>query len=87
VNDGIEDMAERFNSKADFIRFLKALKEDADANSEGWENPSLPTFVEAMSAWAEDSCGYYNNFGIEIDTSKPSWRFFADILLAARVYE
>lgn len=83
----IEDMVEQLNSKADFVRFLEALKRDSDANSESWENSTVPTFIGAMFGWAVDSEGYYENLGIEIDTSGPSWRFFADVLLAARVYE
>jgi hypothetical protein len=87
VKKDIEDIVEGLNSRADFIRFLDATRHDATNTLQEWENQTVPDFIEAMSAWADDCPQYYKNIGIEFDAEQPSWRLFADILLAARVYE
>ena len=43
----------------------------------GWENTRVADFLEAMGAWARDS-----RLG-----EAPSWRAFAQLLLAGKGYE
>jgi hypothetical protein len=72
-----------------FIAFLDALHSNfiSSANKDVWENPTLDRFLEAMTAYANDIQGYYNNTGQGINADIPSWKVFADILLGATIYE
>lgn len=87
-------MADRVNSKETFLDFVAALRADWEASraeesaqpsspcspaARGWENPDLGRFLEAMHAWTED-------MGDRV-ASQPTWRTFADMLIAAKVYE
>ena len=46
----------------------------------------LVRLLEALAAWVDDMEGYYLNIGKPI-TEKPDWQMFADILVAAKIYE
>jgi hypothetical protein len=73
-------------SKADLVEFVRALRDDLQANPEAWENASLDRYLSALASWLEDSDGYYQNQGRAIPVS-PSWRDVAEILMAAKMYE
>jgi len=77
----LHKLVERVDSKETFLEFVTALRTDLAAhNSESsWENPDLKRFLEAMHRWSED-------MGERVPAS-PSWRTFADMLYAARIYE
>jgi hypothetical protein len=82
LSDQINDV----ESKERLADFVAALAIDLRENAREWENVSLDRFFGAMEAWIRDMDGYYKNTGQPIlDT--PTWRTFADILFAARVYE
>ena len=72
-----------------FIIFLEKFYEGylENKDKEEWENPTLERFLEAMTRYAKDVQGYYNNFHLNIDADVPSWRVFADILTGAKGYE
>jgi hypothetical protein len=70
-----------------FIKFLHLLREDFLNNKSDWENYDMDSFLEALSAYAKDLQGYYNNSEQKIDADVPSWQAFADILLGAKIYE
>jgi hypothetical protein len=74
-----------------FIKFLEILRNDLNANQDQWTNQTLDDFLEAMTRYAEDIQGYYDNqekeTGEHINADIPSWRTFADILKGARIYE
>lgn len=70
-----------------FIQFINLLRQDFIKNSSNWENKNLDTFFEAMSSYAGDIQGYYNNTKQEINADSPSWQTFADILKGATLYE
>ena len=74
-------------SKADFNLFLEQMLKEIQSGRGEWENNTLDRFLEAMLAWSNDADGYYKNFNLEIDHQVASWRVFADLLAAARVYE
>jgi hypothetical protein len=63
-----------------FAAFVNQLRAELDdpKRSEEWENTDLPTFLEAMAAWAGD-------------WQKPAesnpWRHAANLLVAASIYE
>ena len=87
-----EELLDQIESRDDFLRFLDALGADCQAMeaaerksppspfgsaANGWENTRLGGFLEAMAAWARDS-----RLG-----DAPSWRAFAQLLLAGKGYE
>ncbi|KOS07733.1 hypothetical protein AM493_18030 [Flavobacterium akiainvivens] len=74
-------------TKTDFINFIKQLQQDLENNPDGWENKTLPEFLEAIQRYTEDIQGYYNNTSQNIDSTQASWKVFADILMGAKVYE
>ena len=89
----LEHLIQRVNSKDTFLEFLKALESNWTKDQElregaqlapflpgpsGWENLSVGGFLEAMHAWACDS---------QWLDDEPSWRMFAELLLAGKGYE
>lgn len=78
-------------SKDDLVLFLEKLSEEYRANGNTWENRTLQDFLEALVSWGEDMDGYYKNMDlssrVDLNQSAVSWRVFADMLMAARVYE
>jgi hypothetical protein len=81
------DDTARISSRADFLAFVSALRDDLHNNASHWENPTLATFLEALEAWGSSCPNYYRNMEIPLNPDEPQWRVFADMLAAARVYE
>lgn len=82
LHDQIKDV----DSKERLADFVAALLQDLESNREGWENVTLDRFLEAMESWILSMDNYYKNTDQPIPDT-PTWRTFAEILLAARVYE
>jgi hypothetical protein len=80
-------MAEKITTKDEFVAFAKALLANFQQHPEEWENNTLVLFLHGLAGFAQNSEGYYANIGVAADPAQPSWRTFADLLLAARVYE
>jgi hypothetical protein len=71
----------------DLVKFIKRLVDESSNPSCGWENCTLPDFLEAMAAWTEAGVEDWYKLH-DIDLSKVTkWRMFADILKAATMYE
>jgi hypothetical protein len=77
---------ESIETKEDFASFVEALRLDLKDHLEEWENPTLESFLEAMQRWIESMDGWYANRG-EDPPVAPSWRTFAHILYASKIYE
>ena len=77
----LHTIVDRVNSKEWFAEFLAALQADWEAGGREleWENSNLGRFLEAMHAWIQDMD--------QRIPEQPSWRTFADILYAAKIYE
>ena len=90
----LHEMIKRVDSKESFLEFVEALRADWAASrveeqaspsspyspdARGWENPDLGRFLEAMQAWTED-------MGERVPAAA-SWRTFAEMLCAAKIYE
>ena len=75
----LHELVERVDSRERFLVFVAALQADLRSAPADWENPSLDRYLAALEAWASD-------MGARLPES-PSWRTFADILYAARIYE
>ena len=80
------EQIDKINSKETLCDFVALLRHDLESDGESWENPTLDRFLEAMEAWVREMDGIYTNTGrqpIEI----PTWKTFAEILYAAKIYE
>ncbi|CAM2943026.1 hypothetical protein VINE108274_09570 [Vibrio neptunius] len=81
-----KEKAEAISTREDLASFVDELKTDLIQNPKEWENPNLERFLDAMSAWTFSMDNLYKNLGRETPI-QPSWKAFAEILLAAKVYE
>ena len=70
-----------------FIKFLDLLRQDYLTNPESWGKKTLPDFLDALSSYAEDIQGYYDNMKQEVNADQPNWQTFADIFKGATIYE
>lgn len=77
----------KVTNRQDFINFICLLRQDLIDNPESWENKKLDSFLEAISSYAEDIQGYYNNTNKNINADEPDWQTFADIFKGASIYE
>lgn len=73
---GLYEIANQIETQQDFNVFLKALKRDLKSNSQEWENDTLESFIEGLDGYCNDK-----------PQEELSWRIFAELLLAAKVYE
>lgn len=73
-------------SKEDLADFLAALRNDLIENPDDWENQTLDRFLDGMESWVRVIDAYSRNAG-DVEVLSPSWKTFAKILSAAKVYE
>lgn len=73
----IYEEAENVKTKKDFEKFLKLLKTNYSSVKKEWLNDTLESFLEGL---------YGYNYDSDVE-EKASWKLFAEILLASRVYE
>lgn len=83
----LADLANGVRSREDFLKFLDGLARDCAQAGEKWENNDLRSYLEALSGYAQDIGGYYQNTGEVVDINAISWRMAAQMLCAATVYE
>ncbi|WP_174869015.1 DUF7660 family protein [Pectobacterium polaris] len=74
------------SSKDDLVKLISALARDFKENPDEWENKDLSSYLEAVSSWIEDMDGYYENTNQPLPKDT-NWKIFADILVAAKIYE
>ena len=72
-------------SVQDLIAVVTHLRTDLAAHPESWENGTLDRFLDAIAAWLSSFPQSYLSAGV--DVPDPDWRFVADVLRAARIYE
>ena len=82
----LHERIDLIKTKDDLADFVEALKNDLISHPEEWENRTLERFLDAMSAWIKSVEGAYKNLGKEVPV-RPSWKIFADILYASKIYE
>ena len=68
---------------ADLLRSL--ISEFERSTPATWENRTVESYVEALSAWLDDCEGYYENLGRTVPEN--GWEILADALQAAKSYE
>ena len=85
--NGDDSLASSYSvgSARDLITVVTSLRSDLIERPEEWENVTLERFLDAMAAWLAAFPQSY----IDADESvlEPEWRFVADLLRAARIYE
>lgn len=79
-------MAEKVSDRFSLAKFIRALAEDCRRNEESWQNLTIYDFLESLSAWLPVADRYYENLG-KVLPDEPSWLFFVEMILAAKVYE
>lgn len=92
----LNELLESVTDSASFLAFVDELRSDRmiavhsqgkvdewGRGSNGWENHTIESFLEAASAWAEAS-----EFGLKqgLNAANP-WRQFAVFLYCGKVYE
>jgi hypothetical protein len=82
----LASMLEQIETREDLARFIAALKDDFVANRDEWENWDLGAYLESMAAWMTDMDRYRRHVGQPF-SSEPSWKAFAEILYAGKIYE
>lgn len=70
----------------DLARFVEKLREDLLSNPDDWENPTLESFLDGLSAQIEGHEQLYKNFRRETPIA-PSWRVFAEFMAGAKIHE
>ncbi len=93
----LHELLDAVEDQRSFLEFVKALIADREdevakerlspsspygAGANGWENGTIEAFLEAATAWAEDS-----NFGQNQGLSDNPWRRFAVFLYCGKIYE
>jgi hypothetical protein len=73
------------NTRSDFAALLSAVLKDFRSGGEAeWENGTLERFLDGLAAFADARVS--DEFA-DVDQEAPSWRLFADIVVAATGYE
>ena len=82
----LHERIEQIKSKEDLADFVSALSASLVDTPDRWENPTLERFLSAMEEWIRGMDGYFKNTGQEPVTN-PTWKTFAQILYASKIYE
>jgi predicted AAA+ superfamily ATPase len=77
----------KVTDRQSFSQFVEMLRRDMSNNPSKYQNLTTADFLDAISSYAQDIQGYYDNTNQAIDTNTPSWQTFADILMGAAMYE
>jgi len=70
----------------DLAGVIHAMVNDLRKHKDDWANTSLDTFLDALATTVEDIEQTYAARG-EAVPDQPSWRLFAELLVAASGYE
>jgi hypothetical protein len=73
-------------NKEDFVSFIELLLSNLNSSPDEWTNKTLSEYLQGIASWTEDMEGYYQNKNLPIPENV-NWRVFADILVAAKIYE
>lgn len=85
-NYNLNDIVNNLDSREDFVNFVEFLIEDLRNNKDKWENFSLENYLDAIARWTGSIDSFYKNQGWDLPQNI-NWKVFAQILLAARIYE
>lgn len=74
-------------NRQSFIRMVNTLRQQLIDGDGAFTNTNLSDFLEALSCYAEDIQGYYDNTSQPVNADEPGWQLFADLLKGASMYE
>ncbi|MBN9517637.1 hypothetical protein J0H58_03815 [bacterium] len=74
-------------SRSELARFVAGLAADLETNPAGWENTTLPAFLDALSRYLDDLPGWCRNNAPKVDPEAAQWQLMAVALSGASVYE
>lgn len=80
------DEINSIKNKADFLVFINKLKQNLEDEPNSWVNNDLSSYLQALSVWIEEIEQFYINTKQSVPENI-SWKVFADILIAAKMYE
>jgi hypothetical protein len=83
----IQHQVKTVGSRDDLVAFLAALATEIQAGTFSVENDDVGSFVEAMAAWLDDADGFYLATEGRGCPVTPSWKTFADVVMAGTMYE
>jgi hypothetical protein len=87
MDSDLTTQVETIETKADFVAFVRTLRQDFRTNDDDWQHSDIAAYLEAIAAWTEEAMdNYYTSRGQEVP-QQPDWKVFANILIAASVYE
>ncbi len=84
--NSLDKRIESIENKEQLSDWIIKLRKDLLDHPDKWENVTLERYLEAMAAWVRSSDGYYLHVGQKIE-ERGTWKLFADILIAASIYE
>jgi hypothetical protein len=82
----LHEYINKIKNKEDLADFIVLLNEDLMKNPDEWENDTLSRFLLAMEDWIRSMDNYYIHTAQQVP-SEPTWKVFADILYASKIYE
>jgi hypothetical protein len=82
----LHERVDQIKSRQDLVEFISALRDDLEGNPDGWENPALPDYLEALAERVQHMDQAFKNQGVEFSEQQP-WRLFGEMLFAAKFYE
>jgi hypothetical protein len=85
ADDLLEAAASAADSRSGFVAFLEALRRDLAVNTDAWENPDLPRFLEALAAATATIDQRNKNLGL--DPPDLTWALVAELFMMARIHE
>jgi len=86
----LESSLDTVRDKESFIAFLGTFIADHEKNGANWENRTLNSFLQGMHGWLEDMDldDFYKRIErTDVTRIQMNWRVFADVLMAAKIYE
>lgn len=81
-----EDIVHTIETKDDFVRFVRALRQDLLEEPNSWENCDLSSYLAALADWVQSMDGYFKNRRSPVP-NQPNWKFIGQMLMAASTYE
>lgn len=81
-----EDDLSQVRTNIDAARIVDRMQADLELHPDAWENASLASFLDALARCIEAQPQLYLNLG-ETYPPTPSWKQFAEALVAATGYE
>lgn len=82
----LDEAVRAIETREDFVEFIGRLRRDLDDRPDGWENVTLPHYLEALQGFSADFEGWLKWEGRDSD-SLPPWGLLGLVLLAAAQYE